>query len=276
MKTHTTNRANQNKLETFDFKKQFGQNFLRDVDAILDVISTVDPKPSDSILEIGPGDAALTEYLIPNAGAVFLLEIDQALYNDLVASFSSYTNTQIINADILQFPIKEFLLKNKINKVVGALPYNISKKIIELICGDVELKHIECVFVLQKEVAFNYAGLPHTTFLHELYKQLHEIELKEVIEKSKFYPVPKVDSAIIKFLPLEVNTTLAKQFIPAYAKFLKFIFLNPRKKLINNLKATYPQYNWPEVFEKLKFSLNARVEELSTKDFISIFNFLKH
>lgn len=258
----------------FQFKKEFGQNFLRDVEAILDIITAVAPQPADRILEIGPGGGALSEYLIANVEMIYLVEVDPILAAELESDFGSYPNVEIINADILKLPVQEFILKNKINKVVGALPYNISKKIVDIVCGDFELLHLDSTFILQKEVAFNYVGQPHTTFLHEYYKQLHELELLGVIEKSKFFPVPKVDSAGIKFTPKIKNKLKLPATALNYKKFVKQAFLNPRKKLIKNLKNAYPQVEWTTAYKKLKLDDNIRVEQLTTEYFLQLWQFV--
>lgn len=257
-----------------NFKKQLGQNFLKDIGAILDFVGALDPQKKDRVLEIGPGAGALTEYIASNVEYMHLLEIDTDLIPVLEEKFDFLKNIKIQNGDILKLNIPEFLNKYRINKIIGALPYNISKLIIALFCANPELKLDKCVFILQKEVAHDYAGIGKKgSFLNHLYSLFNNIYLVNDIERSNFHPVPKVDSSIIIFQPLppeklKVKTNDAQPFI----KFLRNTFLNPRKKLLKNLRNIYRETNWQEIFVNNGLNENIRVEELTTDQLLSLYH----
>lgn len=257
-----------------NFKYKFGQNFLKNEKALLELIEILQPNNDDNILEIGPGTGVITDYLLEPAGNVTLVEIDSELVNLLSEKYVNYlekNKLEIWNKDILQVN-REEIKKNNINKVVGALPYNISKKIIEILL-DPPLENVtKYMFILQKEVAHKYAGLGNKgSFLNHIYSIWYDIYLIRDIEKSHFYPEPKVDSSIILFKP-KPKTVLAKSELTGYKKFLKNTYRNPRKKLQKNLKSIYRDVNWEVIFTELQLSELTRVEELDKNKLIEIYN----
>lgn len=260
-------------LRKFNFKKQLGQNFLRNTEAILGMIEALELDSNDIILEIGPGAGALTEFIVPNVKKLILLEIDPALAELLKEKFASYSHVEILTADVLQINIRELIHTHKINKIIGALPYNISKRIIELCCADIEIVLEAAVFMLQKEVAFNYAAKPRTNFLNQFLTIFTEVELGYTVEKSKFFPVPKVDSAAIRFTSLgRDHLVIEPELIPGYIEFLKLSFQNPRKKLINNFRRLFKNKDWETIFNSLKISKDTRAEALIQQDFLNLFS----
>lgn len=257
-----------------NFKKQLGQNFLKDIEAILDFVEAIDPQKDDRVLEIGPGAGALTEYIASNVEYMHLLEIDTDLIPVLEEKFGFLENIKIQNGDILKLNIPEFLDQYKINKIAGALPYNISKLIIALFCANPELKLEKCVFILQKEVAHDYAGIGKKgTFLNHLYSLFNDIYLVSDIERSNFHPAPIVDSSIIIFQPLPPEKLKIKaESTQSFIKFLRNTFLNPRKKLLKNLKNIYRETNWEKIFKDTHLDENTRVEELNTDQLLSLYH----
>lgn len=260
-------------MRDFEFLKKFGQNFLRDSESIIDVIATLDPKKKDRVLEIGPGAGALTEYITENVEYIKAIEIDTRLIEYLKERFAHIANMKVINTDIMQLDIEKEVEAERINKIIGALPYNISKQIISRFCGDYHLVYDRCVFILQKEVAHAYAATGKKgTFLNHFYSILNRIEVVKDLEKSKFVPVPQVDSSIILFEPIpRAKVILSEQELQKYATFLKNCFLNPRKQLLKNLKNIYRNKNWMEIFNLLGISSTTRAEELSREEILKLF-----
>lgn len=264
-------------MKQHNFKKQLGQNFLTKTEPILDFIEALDPQAADRILEIGPGNGALSEYIAANVAYLHLLEIDTELIPLLQEKFGFLDNVTIANQDVLKLNVSEFIKDQQINKIAGALPYNISKLIIAQFCANPDLALERCVFILQKEVAHDYAGTGKKgTFLNHLYSLYNDIYLIADIDRQSFYPTPQVDSSIIIFKPLPVEKIkLPDTDRASYTKFLKNTFLNPRKKLIKNLSNIYRSHNWQNIFNSLGLGENTRVEELSTTQVLNLYQHFK-
>lgn len=258
-------------MPDFNFKKKWGQNFLRNVDIVLTLLTSADLQEKDRILEIGPGDGAVTEFVIENVTFTLAVDIDPKVVSYLTQKFGHYEKFEIKNMSILDLDSKEIKEQYKINKIIGSLPYNLSKKIISKFCEYPDNTYDSCTFIIQKEVAHSYAGIGDKgTYLNHLYKVANKIELVTDIEKSNFYPVPQVDGSIIKFTPLEKLKIKTSEYY-SYKKFLRNAFRNPRKKLKKNLKSIYKNYNWDDIFNSLKFGEMTRVEELTNNEIIKLF-----
>ncbi|MBD3362497.1 ribosomal RNA small subunit methyltransferase A [Candidatus Dojkabacteria bacterium] len=256
-----------------DFKKKFGQNFIKNFKVIIDTLELLEMKESDTILEIGPGDGRFTEGIIPNVSQVDLVEIDSELVSFLKDKFSPALleqfncNIEIINEDILNFDLKRY--KGTSYKVFGSLPYNISKPIISKFV-ETNFKPKKCIFIIQKEVAEAYtAKPPKATFLSNYAHIFSDITYEFTVDKQYFHPRPKVHGAVIQIRP----HCLEKIDNPVnFSKFLKNAFRTPRKKLINTLKSIYKDTNWKTIFNNLKLHENLRSAEVEFKTWIKIYN----
>jgi 16S rRNA (adenine1518-N6/adenine1519-N6)-dimethyltransferase len=258
----------------FKHKKKWGQNFIKNTQVILEAVELLKLEPQDRLIEIGPGKGVFTEYIAANVEHLSLIEIDEELIWILEERFGFLDNVRIVNQDILKLDTGSYKKKYGINKVFGALPYNISKMIIDDFCGQYQLQFELCVFILQKEVAHKYAGIGNKlSFLNCYYGVLNDIYLIKDIEKSFFKPEPKVDSSLILFKPKQRNKiALSEEELKSFAKFSKNCFRNPRKKLKNNLKSIFKNTDWDFIFTALELGENTRVEELSRENIINIYN----
>ncbi len=258
-------------MSDFNFKKKWGQNFLRNVDMVLTLLTAADLQKEDRILEIGPGDGAVTEFVIENVDFTLAVDIDPEAVNKLKEKFGHYESFEIKNISIMDVRLNELTSGYKINKIIGSLPYNLSKKIISKFCEYPDNVFESCTFIIQKEVAHSYAGIGKKgTFLNNLFQVSNNIELIADIEKSNFFPVPQVDGSIIKFTPRKKLKIKPSEYA-SYKKFLRNSFRNPRKKLKKNLRSIYKNYNWDDIFNSLDFKETTRVEELSNDEIIKLF-----
>lgn len=251
-----------------NFKKWYGQNFLRDVKYIIDFLYISELDEDDTVLEIGPGSGVLTEYLVEEVNEVIAVEVDNDLIPLLQEKFRHYENFKIIHGDILKINLDK-ILRGKEYKVIGALPYNISKKIIQMF---LESKNPpkDMTFIIQKEVAMKYTDpTPKASFL-SMYAQLYsDVEFVAPIPLSAFEPQPKVDGGIIKFQNIGPKLKNTKEI----KRFIKLGFSSPRKKLSKNL-ANY-DFNKDRVEDilknKLKFPITARAQELSLEHWLELY-----
>lgn len=254
-------------MHNHKFKKYFGQNFLRSQKTAKKIVAALDSDITN-IVEIGPGQGALTKLLLEKGFKVYSVEIDESLYPILEAQFEDNDNFHLIKGDILQLNLSELGLEKY--SVIGSLPYNISKKIIKLFL-ETEIKPVEIVVMLQKEVAEDYtAKPPNGAFLSNMVQSYGECEYLMTVKKGEFVPEPKVDGGVIK---ITVNKDLGFRNIEKLVKFIKVGFSAPRKTLLNNLSNVYSdKETLRAAFEVIDLNMKARPAELTFNDFKSLYD----
>ena len=254
-------------------KKSLGQNFLINDLVIKEISDSIKVSNHDLIIEIGPGRGALTKELMKKNCLLFCYEIDTDLKVYLAQLNSS--NLHIIYKDILSSNIIDDIKNYQYENIyiVGNLPYYITTPIIKhLINLDLPIK--EMVFMVQEEVANRFASLYGTSDYGSItlyLKYYYDVSKLFKVSKECFNPIPKVESAVIKFIkrinPLNVNKDI-------YFKLIDDAFKMKRKTLKNNLK-NYDFNKVKKVLDKYHLPENVRAEELSEDVFMDIANNLK-
>lgn len=251
-------------------KKRYGQNFLIDNNVIKKITDEVSSSSSDLIIEIGPGKGALTKELKKKDSYIIAYEID----TDLVTTLEKIENekVKVIYKDILTTNIKEDI--NNINYselyIVGNLPYYITTPIIEHIIKQ-NLVFKKFTIMVQKEVADRFMAKPKSRdygYITLVLKYFFDTFKVCDVSKYSFNPVPKVESAVISFIP-RVNKE--KIDVDKYFDFLKIIFRQKRKTLKNNVSNIY---NWDKIIKvlaKYNISESCRAEELEEQVILDIF-----
>ncbi|MEC7837937.1 MAG: 16S rRNA (adenine(1518)-N(6)/adenine(1519)-N(6))-dimethyltransferase RsmA [Chloroflexota bacterium] len=204
-------------------KKKLGQNFLRNPDISQKIVDLSNFDPSINILEIGPGDGALTDNLIYLNKNITLLEYDTDLIIPLKNKYKNY-NFKILNEDARTYKIKS---NSKIN-IIGNLPYYASNIIIRNFMFQESVNSM--VFTVQKEVGEQIvAGPGKKSFLSLLIQSYCDVEKLLIIKNTEFFPVPKVDSMTVKIIPKNIKSN------KNYIEFIRKSFSNPRKKISNSI-----------------------------------------
>ncbi len=256
------------------FKKQFGQNFLRSDRFANIMVNALELDPTDTIIEVGPGEGLLTRLLISSGVKVISVEIDYSLLPNLITRFSDSKNFMLVNQDILETDVFELLGNSKF-KVIGSLPYNISKKIIKQFITS-ENKPERMVVLVQEEVSKLYnAKAPKATFLSNWIKLYAKVTKLESVPASQFYPKPKVNGGILLFEPINNNFSAEKK--EDLGKLLKLGFISPRKVLLNNLKSSrkYDNEKLGDVFISCDIGSKVRASELTFETWLLLFDKLK-
>ncbi len=250
--------------------KRFGQNFLINEGIAKKIVSLLEIKSSDNIVEIGAGKGSLTK-LILETGVKRLtaIEIDYRLLGDLRALDTKDTEFIIIQDDFLEVHLDNFPLENEKIKIIGNIPYNITSAIIFKLLEHFHLIS-RAVLMVQKEVAERIVAEPGNKEygILSILTAIHGRVTKELnIKKNNFYPVPKVDSAI---LTMEFNDKLNDIFDYELFKIIvKGTFQTRRKMLHNSLK----RISGEEITGLIKTQdLSKRPEELTVENFISLAN----
>lgn len=254
-------------------RKRFGQHFLHDQGVLQGMADAIRLKTGDRVMEIGPGQGALTDYLYADEGLHYVaVEIDRDLAPLLPAS---YPNIQVINKDILRVDLSEvFASAGDSNedsapwRVVGNLPYNISSPlIIKLIDhvlaapGTIADMH----FMLQKEMASRLCAVPGTKAWGRLSVMIQvtaRVDYLFDVGPESFSPPPKVDSSVIRITPLaDAHLPVARQSLD---QVLRMAFSARRKRLSNALKNL--ELNWAE----LNVDPGLRADDVTVEQFIEL------
>jgi len=236
-------------------KKKFGQNFLIDKNIILKIVDLISKK-NLNIIEIGPGDGRLTEFIL-KYDPIFLklIEIDPALIPILNSKFSKEKNIKIVNKNILEYKFDE-----KIDLIISNLPYNISSQILSNICL-IKSPPNKLILMFQKEFAERLIDKKRNS-LNSLVECFYDIKLSFKVSKKCFRPIPKVDSAVLVFTKKE-KALINKNEINNFIEFKRNLFSHKRKSLSYSLKKFDLNEN--------EFNLKERVENLSLSELLDIF-----
>lgn len=229
------NAANLLKRHGLRADKSLGQNFLQDPLALEKIASAAEIRPTDSVLEIGPGLGSLTRYLAVSAKEVVAVELDEKLIPPLKAVIAPYTNIRLVHGDILEFQPSE-LVNQPGYLVVANIPYYITSAIIRHLLEN-EPKPRRIVLTIQKEVADRICALPGDMSLLALSVQVYgKPRIAARIPAGAFFPAPKVDSAVL-CLDVYQEPQIEKDLLNIFFKLIKAGFSQKRKTLRNSLSS---------------------------------------
>lgn len=217
-------------------KRSLGQNFLIDRTVIDRIVSNLGNVEGEKIIEIGPGQGALTAILLDSGAQVTAIEIDKELIPLLNNEFADSGRFQCVEADILQTDLSDLVPKSPI-KLVGNLPYYISTAILQKLVEQKELFSL-IVLMLQKEVVERITAVPGDSsrgFLTVLIEDAFTSELAFDVPPSAFMPVPKVWSSVVLLRP-KTSEIIDKI---NFRRLLSMSFAQKRKTILNNLKNEY-------------------------------------
>lgn len=261
---------------SFKHKKKYGQNFLNDQNTVLERIMEVSQVSSnDEVLEIGPGEGALTELLLQRAKKVNCVEIDTDLEKILRKKFDSNPKFNLHMGDILEADLRGIIGAN--TKVVANIPYYITSPIINKLIEHRDLID-EVYLMVQKEVGERVCATSgkERSVLTLAVEYFGEAEYLFTIPKEFFTPVPKIDSGFIgiKFYKDRRFESIIDENL--FFKYVKGAFSNKRKNIVNNLATLgISKDKIQGVLTKLGISFNERAENLSIEQFIELAKLLE-
>ena len=279
---------NRQSNKNFKFKHSLGQNFIIDEFLLEDIADESGINKDDYVLEIGPGNGALTRCLCDRAGHVISIEIDKTLIPLLSDNLKEYNNISILNADFMEYDFNNIISEfekfgfKKFSdhiKVVSNLPYYITSPIINMLLFNPYVN--EMTIMVQKEVAERIIATPGGKDFGVLTlacNYFSSTEMIFIVSKDCFFPKPKVDSAVVRFIKHKeyIDTSNETNFCieedPSYKKLFSIIkasFSQRRKKLSNSLSnvLNLDKEKVFDIFQKLGFPENVRAENLSLEDY---------
>lgn len=251
-----------------------GQNFLIKEEIYNNIVEASSLTSKDTVLEVGPGLGFLTRKIAQKARKIVSVELDDKIVDMLKKSdISKMENIELLNMNVLDYK-PQF---TDGYKIVANLPYNITSIFLRRFLA-LENKADLFVLMLQKEVAERIVARPGKMSLLAISIQLYaEPEILFTVPKDDFWPVPQVDSAVIR-----LKKTNPKRYIKDFDKekekkffqIVKFGFSAKRKKLKNNLAAglRIDQQETDKKLIDLGFGVNVRAQELSISDWVRVVN----
>ena len=250
-------------------KKSLGQHFLVSERIVNSIVELISATPEQTIVEIGPGQGALTWPLSKTGAKLIAVEFDRLLATKLSREFEKNSNVTVLNQDFLKFEpqskeLDEFIL-------CGNLPYNISSPVIDWTVKN-RNRVTKAVFMLQKEVALRLtssAGSKQWSPLAIFTQLYYDTKLSLSVSPENFKPPPKIDSAVVT---LDI---IAEPKIKNAVKFEQLVrrsFKQRRKLLLNNLVPDIipDSQGAAEIFMELGFGPKVRAEEIESAKFLEL------
>lgn len=248
-------------------RKRFGQNFLHDQQVIDRIIREIAPSPDDHLLEIGPGQGALTKQLAKSGARLDCVELDRDLAEHLRHQYRDYGNVHIHQQDILKFDLNDLELDDKRLRIIGNLPYNISTPVLFHLLKFYE-KIEDMSFMLQLEVVERMAadvGDKDYGRLSLMLQYFCRAEKLFNVPPQAFTPQPKVNSAIVRLTPYPEPPVKAKN-VECLKLVVRTAFNQRRKTLKNSLKTLISE----DALSDLTINMKLRPENLSLTDYVKI------
>jgi len=247
-------------------RKRFGQHFLHERATIERIVSALAPAAGDRIVEIGPGEGALTGPLLAAAGHVDVVELDRDLAAALRARTDWPGTLTVHEADALRFDFSSLATAGAV-RVVGNLPYNISTP---LLFHLIEQRHAirDMHFMLQREVVDRMAAAPgNKTYgrLSVMIQAACAVRSLFRVPAGAFRPPPKVESAVVRLVPLD-EPVVAPAVEPLFAEIVRLAFNARRKTLRNALRSRLAS----ETIARAGVDPNARPESLSVSAYAAL------
>ena len=244
--------------------KSLGQNFLINPQVAEKIVSFLEIKDEDHVLEIGAGLGSLSYFLAKSPAKSQLIDIDERMLMFLEDNFKGLGNIEVKRQNILKHDLSGF------NKIIGNLPYYITSGIIEKLLLDG--KDAECIVLMtQKEVypkLLSFNKSPLSLFLN----YVAEISSPIDVGRNNFAPVPHVDSVVFTIKP---NKNIKNEDNLKLYKVMKQLFLMRRKNILNNLSNLVKnKEKAKEILEKMGIDTNKRPEELTIEFYINLLKML--
>ncbi len=245
-------------------KKSLGQHFLMDQNVIRKIMESCELSPKDNVLEIGPGEGAITKMIAPQVKHLTAVEKDRELAQKLTADFIDSANIKIIHDDILKYPFEDI---EPNTKLIGNLPYNISTPIIEKILN-YKQQFSSILIMVQLEYGQRLIAKPHTKDYSSftLFVNYHaDIKMLFKINRTCFHPPPKIQSCFLKLTPK--NPPVQPSHEKLLFQIIRSAFQQRRKTIENSLSGNCSKERIHTLLKSLNIDHRSRAENLLLEDY---------
>jgi len=249
--------------------KTLGQNFLVDKNIVDRIVNSINFKAKPSIIEIGPGLGVLTKEIENKTNDITVVEIDKLMVEILKTQLKD--STKIVNQDILKFDLAKS--GSKLKTIVGNLPYYITTEIIEKVYEKSTFVD-EFILMIQQDVATKILNLKQgkdLSFVSIISNYAFEVDLVIDVSKNCFYPVPNVDSTVLKM----TSKKLIADDLMGFKNFIIKLMKQRRKTVLNNLKEMYSLEHANKILNESDLEPSIRAEKLSMNQIIKLFEISK-
>jgi 16S rRNA (adenine1518-N6/adenine1519-N6)-dimethyltransferase len=247
-------------------KKRLGQHFLQSQAIIDKIVELVEARPVDRIVEIGPGQGALTAALAQSGASVTAVEFDRDLSAYLEKLRDEYPNVEIVQGDFLSFDPEGSEIK-----LVGNIPYNITSPVVDWIVAHRD--HLSRVYLMvQRELADRLASSPGSKDWSPIaiFTQLHfDIRRCFDVAPEHFKPPPKVMSSVIEFVGRE---SVVVEHYDRFEKLVRASFAHRRKTMVNNLSSELmlSKESLRDILARGDLDENVRAEQVTIAQFLEL------
>lgn len=270
-------------------KPKLGQNFLVDRGAMQKIVDALGDITQTTVMEIGPGKGALTDFLAVRAGRLIAIELDRVLSAQLRMRYARLPNVDVIEADILKTdiativgkrpgPLRDLRPSEPIRaRVVGNLPYYITSDIL-LALFEAHRNIERIVIMVQEEVAERLAAKPGVSeygLLSATAQLYGKVEKLFTLPPGAFNPPPKVHSGVVR-ITIEPQFEALQVDEEGFIEFLRLTFGQKRKTLLNNLRERYGLEPSKKALAAAKVKPDIRAEALSLEKMATIYRSLKN
>lgn len=258
-----------------NFKKKFGQNFLKRHVVVERIADVCDLTKDDLVIEVGPGGAILTKELALRSKQVLAYEIDEDLKEELSKKLAEFTNVEVLFQDFLDSDIRQDISSFSYQNLhfISNVPYYITTPIMmKIIESKLNFKKI-CMMV-QKEVGDRFSAQPGTReygSISVFLSYFYQIKKEFFVSRKEFVPEPNVDSIVISFTKKDELLPLKDEDL--FFQLVRDSFQFKRKNIRNNLKK-YDLSIIRSVLNQHGYDLNVRAEQLSVEMFVELANAL--
>lgn len=249
-------------------KKSLGQNFLQDQNIVRKIITALNLSADDHVLEIGPGQGALTRFLLPAAAQVVAIEIDARLVQNLQEQFADCSNFVLRHEDVLKINFDALIEPAARWKVVANLPYHITSPVIFKLMAHRD-RISTATLMVQREVAERIvagAGSRAYGILSVLSQYHAEVKWLFPVSRNVFVPRPAVDSAVIQYR-FRSETPLDEEAEVLFQQIVKVTFNKRRKMLRHSLRSLA---RGKLDIHQIDFDLALRPEQVDVAGFIEL------
>lgn len=251
--------------------KRFSQNFLIDHNIARKIVDSMQICSGDTVVEIGPGEGVLTEYLLRTpARSVTGIELDERLIGHLKTRFSDQNHFKLIHQDFLKTDISILVDQGQKIRIIGNLPYSVTSPILFHIMESQEKVH-DITIMVQKEVGERLAANPCTKAYgipSVLFQAVSDIQALFTVSPKSFRPVPQVDSIVLN-IHFHESPKYPVQDWGLFITLVKTAFNQRRKMLRNTLKQWIPNPSGCPI------DLSLRPEQLNVKTWIDLADHIK-
>ena len=249
-------------------RAKFGQNFLVEPKTVRKLVHHAGYSKTDHVLEIGPGDGAITQELAQVAGRVTSIEIDRKLIPNLAHKLKQFENVEIVAADFLTHPLP----KTKFS-IFANIPFNQTAPIMQKLLWDAHCPS-DVYLIMQKEAVEKFVGEPQSTESSVHFGPWFEFKNLVRINKFEFRPVPSVDAGLIHMRQRE-KPLLPPKTKKEYLQFVSVGFRSWKKNLKIGYKNIFSYAQWKRLAKDNRFSVEALPSQLSLEQWIALYKFFQ-